>query len=91
MAIQHIRVIEVMEEFLGELFYVAQALEVDIKGIGATLEEARANFVTNLRAIQAKAPGTQDPFGQLPPAERRFWDIYKDFVEKGGQVESKYW
>jgi hypothetical protein len=91
MARHSIRVIEVREEFLGEVFYVAQALEADVKGIGTTVQEARASFARNLHRLIDDAPPGKDPLAGLSPAGQRFWDIYQSYIDHGGAPGRKYW
>jgi hypothetical protein len=88
-----LHVIDVKEELNGELFYVAQCLEYNIRGIGATLEEARERFVGRLAVLKRRAEleGMDDAFAGLKPAAPRFWKLFKAYKENGGTLEQPYW
>ena len=88
-----LHVLDVQEELNGELFYVAQCLEHDVRGIGSTVEEARANFVRRIGSLKrhAELEGVKDPFYGLEPAPQRFWDMLERFKEQGGTPEQPYW
>ena len=88
-----LHVIDVKEELNGELFYVAQCLEYNIRGIGSTLEDARERFVGSLGALKRRAEleGMDHPFAGLKPASPRFWKLFKAYKENGGSLEQPYW
>ena len=88
-----LHVLDVQEELNGEVFYVAQCLEFNIRGIGTTVEEARVRFVAKLNSLKKRAAleGMESPFMGLRPAPKRFWDLFKSFKQEGGDVEQPYW
>lgn len=88
-----LHVLDVQEEMNGEMFYVAQCLEYDVRGIGSTVEEARANFVRRVKSLKrhAELEGVADPFQGLDQAPARFWDMLERFKEQGGSPEQPYW
>lgn len=88
-----LHVLDVQEELNGEMFYVAQCLEFDVRGIGATVEEARSNFVRRIKSLKrhAELEGVEDPFQGLAPAPDRFWEMLERFKEQGGSPEQPYW
>ena len=88
-----LHVIDVKEEMNGELFFVAQCLEYNIRGIGSTLEEARERFVARLGSLKKRAEleGMDDAFAGLKPAAPRFWKLFRAYKENGGTLEQPYW
>jgi hypothetical protein len=88
-----LHVIDVREELNGEVFFVAQCLEYNIRGIGATLDEARERFVASLAALKKRAEleAMDDAFAGLRPAAPRFWKLFKAYKENGGTLEQPYW
>ena len=88
-----LHVLDVQEELNGEMFYVAQCLEHDVRGIGETIEDARANFVRRIQSLKhhAELEGMTDPFFGLGPAPERFWDMLERFEDTGGTPEQPYW
>jgi hypothetical protein len=88
-----LHVLDVQEEMNGEIFYVAQCLEYDVRGIGSTVEEARAHFVRRIQSLKkhAELEGVVDPFQGLEPAPERFWDMLERFTDEGGTTEQPYW
>lgn len=89
----HLHVLDVQEELNGELFYVAQCLEYDVRGIGATIEEARSNFKAQVARLRKHADleGLDNPFLGRPRAAKRFWDMLKEYKRSGGDPEQPYW
>ena len=88
-----LHVLDVQEEMNGEIFFVAQCLEYDVRGIGSSVEEARANFVRRIKSLKrhAELEGVEDPFYGLDPAPNRFWEMLERFSEEGGTTEEPYW
>ena len=88
-----LHVLDVQEELNGELFYVAQCLEYDVRGIGETVEEARANFIREMKRLKrhAELEGMKNPFFGLDAAPQRFWEMLERFNEQGGTAEQPYW
>ena len=87
-----LHVLDVQEELNGEMFYVAQCLVFDVRGIGASVEEARSNFVRRIKSLKrhAELEGVEDPFQGLAPAPDRFWEMHQPFKEQGGSPEQPY-
>ena len=88
-----LHVIDVKEELNGELFYVAQCLEYNIRGIGSTLDEAREQFVSRLGSLKRRAEleDMDDAFAGIKPAPSRFWKLFNAYKENGGTLEQPYW
>jgi hypothetical protein len=88
-----LHVLDVQEEMNGELFYVAQCLEYDVRGIGSTIEEARENFAIEVARLRryAELEGLENPFFGRPSADKRFWEMLKEYRENGGTAEQPYW
>lgn len=89
----HLHVLDIQEEMNGELFFVAQCLEYDVRGIGSTIEEARAKFVAEVARLRRHADleGVDNPFFGRPAAPKRFWDMLKEYRQSGGTPEQPYW
>ena len=88
-----LHVLDVQEELNGEVFYVAQCLEYDVRGIGSSVEEARARFVYQMNSLRRRAmlEGMENPLVGLDPAPARFWNLFRAFQNEGGDVEKPYW
>ena len=88
-----LHVLDVQEELNGELFFVAQCLEYDVRGIGDSVEEARGQFIRQIQRLRRRAEleGMNDPFAGIPAAAPRFWRMFKQYEKEGGAPEQPYW
>jgi hypothetical protein len=84
----HITTLDLREFIADEEFYVCQCLEFDIKGIGSSLEKARAQFRTKIndRIASDKVRGIY-PLSELKPAPREMWDHYNSAAKNGMNVD----
>ncbi len=83
-----ITIIDLHEQLLDEEFFVSQCLEYDIKGIGATVAEARDDFNRRLQAqmLQDKINGVF-PLSTIPPSPKKLWDIYNEAAKNGMKID----
>jgi hypothetical protein len=65
--------------FLGERYWVAQCLEIDIATQGSDFNQLAERFERALQAhIETSRERDADPFTCLPPAPDRHWDKWPE-------------